>query len=91
MNEADLTWQTVTFLVGSVTAVSLVAIVVVWQVASAWRARTSAVREVAYRELAAEAAKAQERTSAALEELREEFRNLCTRTAELERLLKEVG
>jgi C4-dicarboxylate-specific signal transduction histidine kinase len=66
-------------------------IVVVWQVAASWRARMSVAREEAYRKLAEEVVAAQRQTSQALEQTAAELVELRARTAEVERVLKEVG
>jgi type VI protein secretion system component VasK len=66
-------------------------IVVVWQLAASWRARMSVAREEAYRKLAEEVVAAQRQTSQALEQTAAELVELRARTAEVERVLKEVG
>jgi hypothetical protein len=48
-------------------------------------------RENAYKKLAEESAEAQNRTAAGLEKTAAELADLRQRTAELERLLKDVG
>ena len=65
--------------------------VVAWQVAASWRARVSAAREEAYRKLAEDAVAWQRQATVALERMAAELAELRTRTAEVERMLKEVG
>ena len=66
-------------------------IVVVWQLAATRRARMSVAREEAYRKLAEEVVAAQRQASQALEQTAAELAELRARTAEVERVLKEVG
>ena len=66
-------------------------IVVVWQLAATRRARMSVAREEAYRKLAEEVVAAQRQTGQALERTAAELAELRARTAEVERMLKEVG
>ena len=79
------------FLVGFFFAIASVLIVLIWQGMTTWRARMSVAREAAYRQLADDSVKAQERTADRLDRAVAELTDLRQRTAELERLLKEVG
>jgi Tfp pilus assembly protein PilO len=62
-----------------------------WQIFATWRTRMLAAREDAYRKLAEEATSAQRQTAERLESAVEELTQLRQQTAELERVLKEVG
>jgi hypothetical protein len=72
-------------------AIASIGTVLIWQGMATWRARMSIAREAAYRQLADDAVKAQERTADRLDRAVAELTDLRQRTAELERLLKEVG
>ncbi|MCK9519592.1 MAG: hypothetical protein M0R74_11295 [Dehalococcoidia bacterium] len=92
MNEADpMTWEMATFLVGSLAFLALVAVVVVWQIFATWRSKMSVAREEAYRALAEASAAAHQRTADELRRTARVLEDLQVRTAEMERLLKEVG
>ena len=78
------------FVLGLAALVALIIVVVLWQGASIYRARTAAARESAYQSLAARAVTAQEelvagqqRTAATLDELR-------NRMTKLENILQAV-
>jgi hypothetical protein len=64
--------------------------IVVGQVMKTWRARISGTQEEAYRALAERATQAQERTAQGLETSIAQLAEVDRRTAELERMLKEV-
>jgi len=70
--------------------VTIIICVVVWQIFATARARMSVAREEAYRQLAEESAQALDRTAAELERHTAAVDELRARTAELERMLKEV-
>ncbi len=72
-------------------AIASVGSVLIWQGMVTWRARMSVAREAAYRQLADDSVRAQERTADRLDRAVAELTDLRQRTAELERLLKEVG
>lgn len=71
--------------------IAAVVVVIIWQGMATWRARMSIARESAYRQLADDSVRAQERTADRLDRAVSELTDLRQRTAELERLLKEVG
>jgi len=89
--DEEFNWPLATFLVGLFISMAAVLIVVIWQGMATWRARMSVAREAAYRQLADDSVKAQERTADRLDRAVAELTDLRQRTAELERLLKEVG
>ena len=72
-------------------AVATIGSVLIWQGMATWRARMSVAREAAYRQLADDAVRAQERTVDRLDRAVAELTELRQRTAEMERLLKDVG
>jgi uncharacterized membrane protein len=84
-------WAEAVFVHGSFAAIMAAVIVLVWQGFVTWRARMSVAREEAYRKLAEQATEAQSRTADCLEKALTELTELRQRTAELERILKEVG
>ena len=71
--------------------IMVVASVLVWQLVGAWRTRMAVGREQAYQELVDEMAKSQRRTDSNLQRVLDEMVDLRNRTAEIERMLKEVG
>ncbi len=89
--ESDTSWTEVA--IGAVAVVMFFSAVIVafWQLGASWRARMSVAREDAYRRLAEDAIAAQRQVSEALERTATELAELRTRTAEVERVLKEVG
>jgi Tfp pilus assembly protein PilO len=87
---AQTTWSDIGIPLVFITLVGIVVIVFVWQIFATARARSSVAREEAYRTLAEESTKAQQRTATALEELTGELRSVRARTDELERILKTV-
>lgn len=91
----SLTSNEVPVAIAFMAAVGLLATVVagmlVWQLGSAWRTRMAVGRERAYQELADEMAKSQRRTEGNLQRVLDELVDLRNRTAEIERVLKEVG
>jgi hypothetical protein len=84
-------WPLAIFLVGFFFCIALVLIAVITGFATSYRARMSLAREGAYRQLADDAVRANERTADRLERTVAELTELRQRTAELERMLKEVG
>ncbi|MGE5595989.1 MAG: hypothetical protein ACM3S1_08145 [Hyphomicrobiales bacterium] len=91
MDNDGMTWDLAFFLVGSLAVLTTAGIVIAWQIFATWRAKMSVAREDAYRQLAAEATEAQRRTASELERAAFELQQLRATTAELERMLKEVG
>jgi len=87
-NEAEVAMTAI--FMGSV-LITIVASVVVWQLVGAWRTRMAVGREHAYQELVDEMAKSQRRTDTGVQRLLDEMVDLRNRTAEIERMLKEVG
>jgi hypothetical protein len=71
-------------------AIASIGSVLIWQGMTTWRARMSVAREAAYRQLADDAIRAQERTADRLDRAVAELSDLRQRTAEMERLLKEI-
>ena len=86
--EADVVMMAI--FMGSVLA-TIVGSVLVWQLVGAWRTRMAVGREQAYQELVDEMAKSQRRTDTNLQRVLDEMVDLRNRTAEIERMLKEVG
>jgi hypothetical protein len=70
--------------------VTVIVTVIVWQIFATARARMSVAREQAYRTLAEQSAEAIERASAQLDRHAVALEEVRSRTAEVERLLKEV-
>ena len=89
--EGSPSWPEAMIAVGGIAMVTIIAAIAIWQVLASWRARMSVAREDAYRKLAEEAVVAQRQASAGLERATSELTELRKHTAEMERLLKEVG
>jgi hypothetical protein len=77
--------------VGAFVVVLVVASIVAWQFLGAWRTRMAVGREKAYQELAEEMAKSQRRNETNMQRALDELVEIRNRTAEVERMLKEVG
>ena len=88
---AATSWAEASIAIAGIAFVTVVASVLIWQIFSTGKTGLSAKRENAYRKLAEESTKAQERTAATLEKAAAELADLRGRTAELERMLKDVG
>jgi hypothetical protein len=71
--------------------ITVIAAIATWQLIGAWRTRMAVGREKAYQELSDEMAKSQRRTDVNVQRLLDEMVELRNRTAEIERMLKEVG
>jgi hypothetical protein len=78
------------FLTGFFGMIGIVICVAVWQVMSTWRARMSIAREDGYRRVAEDSESTNSRTADLLASIRNDLADLRTRTAELERIMKEV-
>jgi hypothetical protein len=83
-------WPEAAIAIAGITMVTVIISVVVWQVFATGRTGLSAKRETAYRKLAEDATELQGSTLDALERNSKELGELNRRTAELERLIKEV-
>jgi Na+-transporting methylmalonyl-CoA/oxaloacetate decarboxylase gamma subunit len=88
---AETSWADASIAIAGIAFVMVVVSVLIWQIFSTGRTGLSAKRENAYRKLAEEATEAQERTAETLKQAVVELADLRQRTAELERLLKDVG
>lgn len=81
----------IAFMAAAGLVVTVVGGILVWQLLGAWRTRMAVGRERAYQELADEMAKSQRRTESNVQRVLDELVDLRNRTAEIERVLKEVG
>ncbi len=88
---AATSWAEASIGIAGIAFVTVVVSVLIWQIFSTGRTGLSAKRENAYRKLAEESTEAQERTADTLEKAAAELADLRGRTAELERMLKDVG
>jgi HAMP domain-containing protein len=88
--ETGTSWPDAAITIAGIALSAVFVFVVVSQVFATWRARVSAAREDAYRKLAEQATEAERRTADGLERTASELGELRARTAELERMLKEV-
>lgn len=83
-------WVAVMATLAVFVTVTVIVTVVVWQIFATARSRMSVAREEAYRKLAEQSAEAIDRVTAQLDRQAGQVADIQTRTAELERLLKEV-
>jgi Tfp pilus assembly protein PilO len=88
---ASSDWAQASIAIAGIAFITIVVSVLIWQIFSTGRTGLSAKRENAYQKLAEESAEAQNRTAAGLEKTAAELADLRERTAELERMLKDVG
>ncbi|MGH3013019.1 MAG: hypothetical protein ACRDLZ_04525 [Gaiellaceae bacterium] len=86
----DIGWPEASIAIAGIAFITIVASVLIWQIFATGRTGLSAKRENAYQKLAEESAGGQNRTAAGLEQTAGELSELRQRTAELERLLKDV-
>jgi hypothetical protein len=84
-------WAEASIAIAGIAFITIVISVLIWQIFSTGRTGLSAKRENAYQKLAEDSAQAQNRTAAGLEKAAAELAELRERTAELERMLKDVG
>jgi hypothetical protein len=91
MTFAATDWADAAIAIAGIAFITVVISVLIWQIFATGRTGLSAKRENAYQRLAEESAEAQNRTASALESTASELADLRQRTAELERLLKDVG
>jgi len=88
--QSGTSWPDAAIAIAGIALVALIAFVVVSQVFATWRARMAVAREEAYRALAAETAESNARLSEAVERTASEVADVRSRTAEIERILREV-
>ena len=91
MTWAATDWAEASIAIAGIAFVTVVVSILIWQIFSTGRTGLSAKRENAYRKLAEESTEVQKRIAATLERAVAELTDLRNRTAELERMLKEVG
>jgi hypothetical protein len=84
-------WPQAIIAMGVFTMITAVVVTFILGAVASWKARLLAAREDAYRRLAEEANALQRDTQQALERTATELGELRVRTAELERMLKEVA
>lgn len=79
-----------TAIAAGVLMITSIVTVALWQGLGTWRARMTISREQAYQKLAEEMAETQRATRTNLEQMTQEVTELRQRTAEMERMMKEV-
>ena len=84
-------WGEVAVAIALIAMIAVLGSGYVWQILAGGRAGRLAMRDTGYHELIQEATALQRTTVDALDGVRAELGELNRRTAELERLLKEVG
>lgn len=86
----DFPWALAAIVVTMFIMVGSVIAIAIWQGMATWRARMHIAREEAYRKLAENTEATNSRTADLLASIRNDVADLRTRTAELERMMKEV-
>jgi hypothetical protein len=86
----DETWIAVAAIISVFTLATVIGAMLVWQVGYTIRARSSIAREEAYKRLAQESSDAQQRATGSLDTLLRDLGEVKSRTAEIERMMKEV-
>lgn len=86
----DFPWALAAIVVTMFIMVGAVIAIAIWQGMATWRARMHIAREEAYRKLAEDTEATSTRTADLLASIRNDLADLRTRTAELERMMKEV-
>jgi F0F1-type ATP synthase membrane subunit b/b' len=84
-------WPEAAIAIAGILFITTVIVAGAWQIFATWRTRMIVAREDAYRKLAEDATSAQRQTAERLETAAQELAQLRQQTAELERVLKEVG
>lgn len=87
----EFSWALASIAVTMFIMIGVVIAVAIWQGMATWRARISIAREEAYRRLAESSEASNSRTADLLASMKNDLADLRTRTAEMERLMKEVG
>jgi len=88
---ASMSWPEAAVWIVGVIAVGAVVVAATWQIFGTGRDAVTAEGSSSYKKLAEAAAASQERIAAELARTADELSALRTSTAELERLLKDVG
>jgi hypothetical protein len=92
--DTGMNWPEAVMIATAILAVfatgTAVLVVLIWQGLGVWRARMVMAREAAYQRLAENMAASQETTLAELRKAAADIAEMKQRTAELERMLKEV-
>lgn len=86
----DFPWALAAIVVTMFIMVGVVIAVAIWQGMATWRARMSIARGEAYRKLAEDNQATNNRTADLLASMKNDMADLRTRTAELERMMREV-
>jgi hypothetical protein len=90
-NSDEFTGAMAAIAIAFVSVIGIVVAIAIWQGMATWRARMHIAREEAYRKLAENAEATNSRTADLLASIKNDLADLRTRTAELERMMKEVG
>lgn len=83
-------WPDAVIAAAGIAMVTAIAVVVVWQFFASWRARVSAAREEAYRDLSARFADTQEQLVADQGRVAADLSEVKARVENIERILREV-
>lgn len=88
---AETSWSDTAIALGGIFLVAVVIVVIVWQIFSTGRHAVAHSGAKEFREVSEQAAAVQQEIKVELAEMKEMLADLQKRTAEIERVLKEVG
>lgn len=83
-------WPDAVIAAAGIAMVTAIVVVGIWQIFASWRARVSAAREEAYKDLAARFATTQEQLVAAQGRVATDLSEVKARVENIERILREV-
>lgn len=90
MDDTSITINGIWFIAAISTLIAVMLVAVIWQVGGAVRARASAAREDAYRDLTKKSSEIQTQTSAELGSIAADLTDIKTRLTSMERMMREV-
>ena len=89
-DNGDIDWPQAMIAVGGIAMVTIIVVVVVWQVFLSWRAKMSIAREEAYRQLAEAGGESQRSILEHQHRLSDDLASVNQRLANIERILQQV-
>ena len=89
-DNGGLDWPQAMIAVGGIAMVTIIVVVVVWQVFLSWRAKMSIAREEAYRQLAEAGGESQRSILEQQHRLSDDLASVNQRLANIERILQQV-
>ena len=89
-DNGNLDWPQAMIAVGGIAMVTIIVVVVVWQVFLSWRAKMSIAREEAYRQLAEAGGESQRSILEQQHRISDDLASVSQRLANIERILQQV-